>query len=145
MAAARLDHIERLIEPSLSAGKWVLSDRFVDSTIVYQGIAGGVGVERVEALHRLFLSAASPELTLLLDLPARFGLERRQAAGGASRFEAKGVAYHEQVRAGFLEIARNAPERIVVVDGSAPPEIVAGRVAAIVLERFAERLRSVAT
>lgn len=140
MTAARLDHVERLITPSLAAGRWVLSDRFADSTRVYQGIAGNVGLERVDALHELFLATACPDLTFVLDLPADVGLERREAAGGASRFEAKGTVFHEQVRAGFLDLARRSPERFAVIDATAAPETVAERVAAVTLERLASRL-----
>lgn len=140
MTAARLDHIERLIAPSLAAGRWVLSDRFADSTRVYQGIAGKTGLERIDALHDLFLATACPDLTFVLDLPVDVGLGRREAAGGGSRFEAKGKPFHEQVRAGFLELARRSPERFAVIDATAPPEIVAARIAAVTLERLASRL-----
>lgn len=140
MTAARLDHVERLIAPSLAAGRWVLSDRFADSTRVYQGIAGNVGLERIDALHRLFLATACPDLTFILDLPVEIGLGRRQAAGGGSRFEAKGTAFHERVRVGFLDLARRSPERFAVVDAAAAPEIVAEHVAAVTLKRLASHL-----
>mgnify|MGYP002396005693 CR=1 FL=1 len=118
----------------------MLSDRFADSTRVYQGIAGTVGLERIDALHRLFLATACPDLTLILDLPVEIGLSRREAAGGGGRFEAKGIAFHEAVRAGFLGLARRSPERFAVIDATATPEIVAERVAAVTLERLAARL-----
>ena len=140
MTAARLDHVERLIAPSLAAGRWVLCDRFVDSTRVYQGIAGKVGLERIDALHRLFLAKICPDLTFVLDLPADVGLGRRETAGGGSRFEAKGTAFHEEVRAGFLDLARRSPERFAVIDATEAPQLVAERVAALTFERLASRL-----
>jgi dTMP kinase len=140
MTAARLDHVERLIAPALAAGSWVLSDRFADSTRVYQGLAGAVGLDRIDALHTLFLDAARPDLTILLDLPVAAGLARRAAAGGGSRFEAKGLEFHERVRAGFLDLARRAPERFLVVDATAAPALVAARIEAGLRERLAHRL-----
>lgn len=140
MTAARLDHVERLIAPALAAGGWVLSDRFSDSTRVYQGIAGGLGMARIDALHDLFLPSPRPDLTLLLDLAVTKGLARRAGAGGGSRFEARDTAFHERVRAGFLELAAAEPGRFVVIDAAAPAEAVAARIEAAVLARFADRL-----
>ena len=140
MTAARLDHVERLIGPSLGAGRWVLADRFADSTRVYQGIAGGIGLERIDALHDLFLAAATPDLTILLDLSVEAGLGRRHAAGGGSRFEAKGRAFHERVREGFLALARAAPDRFLVLDASGSASAVAEQIEAEVARRFAHRL-----
>jgi dTMP kinase len=140
MTAARLDHVERLVEPALAAGSWVLSDRFSDSTRVYQGIAGGLGTKRIDDLHDLFLPGARPDLTLLLDLPVSAGLARRAKAGGGSRFEALDTAFHERVRAGFLELAGAEPGRFVVIDATEPAEAVAGRIEATILARFADRL-----
>jgi dTMP kinase len=140
MTAARLDHVERLIRPALAAGKWVLCDRFADSTRVYQGIAGGVGLERIDALHDLFLDQARPDLTILLDLPVEAGLGRRATAGGGSRFEAKGAAFHEAVREGFLDLARRSPERFLVIDASRSAMAVAAAIEAGLWDRFGGRL-----
>jgi dTMP kinase len=140
MTAARLDHVERLIRPALAAGKWVLCDRFADSTRVYQGIAGGVGLERIDALHELFLDQARPDLTILLDLPPEAGLGRRARAGGGSRFEAKGVAFHEAVREGFLDLARRSPERVLVIDASRSATAVAATIEAGLRDRFGGKL-----
>lgn len=140
MTAARLDHVERLIAPALEAGRWVLSDRFADSTRVYQGIAGGIGLERIDALHDLFLEAARPDLTILLDLSVEAGLARRTAAGGGSRFEAKGEAFHERVRRGFLALAAAAPDRFLVVDATVSPETVTATIRRALGARFADRL-----
>lgn len=140
MTAARLDHVERLIAPALAAGDWVVSDRFFDSTRVYQGIAGGLGVERVDALHDLFLRSCRPDLTILLDLPVEHGLKRRRAAGGGSRFEAKGIAFHEAVRRGFLDLAQAQPERISVFDATWPSESIAEAIRAELRQRLDDRL-----
>ena len=140
MTAARLDHVERLIRPALAAGKWVLCDRFADSTRVYQGIAGGVGIERIDALHDLFLDQARPDLTILLDLPVEAGLGRRATAGGGSRFEAKGAAFHEAVRAGFLDLARRSAERFLGVDASRSATAVATAIEAGLRERLGGQL-----
>jgi len=139
MTAARLEHVERLIAPALAAGQWVVCDRFLDSTRVYQGIAGGLGVARIDALHELLMPQCRPDLTILLDLPVEHGLERRRAAGGGSRFEAKGLAFHEAVRQGFLELARGRPERIEVVDARWPSERIAAAIRAALERRLGDR------
>jgi dTMP kinase len=142
MTAARLDHVERLIAPALAGGSWVLCDRYVDSTRVYQGIAGGIGLERIDALHALFLAAATPDLTILLDVPVEHGLGRRAEAGGGSRFEAKGLAFHEQVRAGFLALARAEEARFLVIDAAAPADLVVAAVEAGVRRRLDRQLQA---
>ena len=103
--AAREDHLHRAILPALPAGRWVLCDRFADSSRVYQGIAGELGLDLVDALQAPLLGSHRPDLTLVLDLPVAAGLARCAARGGAARFEAKGVGYHERVRAGFRLLA----------------------------------------
>lgn len=139
--AARHDHVVRRIAPALAAGRWVLCDRFSDSTRVYQGLAGGVGLERVDALHALVLGDVRPDLTLVLDVPADVGLARRAGESGRKdRYERMGLAFHERVRAGFLEIARFKPERCVVIDGRGPPDAVAAAIRREVERRFAADL-----
>jgi dTMP kinase len=142
--AARHDHVVRLVEPALAGGRWVLCDRFGDSTRVYQGIAGGVGLERVDALHRLVLGDLRPDLTLVLDLPAEVGLARRTAAAGrpgaGDRYERLGRPFHERVREAFLELARREPERCVVIDAGDGPDAVAAAIWREVGRRFAAEL-----
>ncbi len=115
--AARDDHLQRVIRPALARGAWVVCDRFSDSTRAYQGAAGGVDEAVIEGL----------------------GLARAQARGGAARFEAKGVAFHARLRQGFLAIARAAPRRCVVLDGTGDPDSVAGAVWAAVRTRLADQ------
>jgi dTMP kinase len=136
VAAARAEHLARVIEPALEAGVWVLCDRYLDSTRVYQGLAGGVGLERVDRLQGELLRFRLPDLTILLDLPVEVGLARRGAAGAASRFERKGRAFHEQVREGFRRLAAAEPERIVLVDADRSAEEVEAAIVALVRARF---------
>ena len=132
MTAARIDHIERIVRPALRDGAVVLCDRFIDSTRVYQGDAGGLGRGNVDALHDLLMPEPRPILTILLDLPVDVAAGRRAQAGGGGRFEAKGRDFHERVRQGFLDIATAEPERVQVVDAAAGTEDVAGAVLAAV-------------
>jgi dTMP kinase len=120
--AARDDHLHRLVLPAIDRGAWVLCDRFADSSRVYQGYAGGLGVELVDTLHGPLLAHTRPDLTLLLDLPVEVGLARCRARGDLARFEAKDQAFHERVREGFLLLARREPERFAVVDAAVDPE-----------------------
>jgi len=140
LLAARHDHISRVIEPSLVDGQWVLCDRFIDSTRVYQGLAGGLGLGLVDQLHRAVLGELEPDLTLVLDLPAPVGLARRRAGAGENRFERMTAAFHEQVREGFLAIARAAPERCVVIDAARSVDDVAGLVRAAAQARLGVEL-----
>lgn len=129
--AARQDHVERLIEPALAAGRWVLCDRFIDSTRVYQGVAGTLGLDLIDRLHRTLLANMVPDLTILLDLPPEIGLARRHGAGEVNRFDQMADDFHEKVRQGFLDLAKGEPERFALID--AEPE--ADRVAAAIIDR----------
>jgi dTMP kinase len=140
VCAARADHVARLIRPALEAGKTVLCDRYVHSTLAYQGHGKGVGVETLLALHAFATGDLWPDLVLWLDLPVETGLSRstkRAAAQTADlpqeqRFEALGLAYHEKVRAGFAVLAAADP-RIVRIDATQDIEGVAAAIAAAVL------------
>lgn len=123
--AARDDHLHRAILPALMLGRWVICDRFADSTRVYQGHAGELGIDLVDRLHEPLLADCRPDLTLLLDLPVADGMARCAARGAAARFEAKGVAYHERVREGFLLLAAREPERFAVIDAAQEVKTVA--------------------
>lgn len=136
MTAARVEHVHHVIKPALDAGKWVLCDRFVDSTFVYQGLAGHVGLKEVQGLHNSVIGGLMPDLTLLLDLPAEAGLKRAQTRGGEARFEKKGDAFHRHLREGFLELAAAYPERIRKVDAAQSFDGVWQEIEAIVVNRF---------
>jgi dTMP kinase len=127
--AARRDHLERTIEPALRRGAWVICDRFHDSTRAYQGAAGGAPAALIDALEARVLNGLRPDLTLILDLPAEEGLSRARARGAAeSRFEGKDLAFHQRLRAAFLEIARAEPGRCAVIDAAPASEAVAAEV-----------------
>ena len=129
MNAARREHIERVIAPALTAGTIVLCDRFADSTRVYQGAAGGVSADLIATLETAVVGAVRPDLTFILDLPIEVGLARAGARGlGESRFETKGEAYHGRLREAFLDIARDDPDRCVVIDAQGDPAAVAARI-----------------
>lgn len=126
--AARSDHVASAIEPALAAGHWVICDRFSDSTLVYQGIGRGLGVERVRALQQLTITA-TPDLTFVLDTDPGEGLARtRRRAAGEDRFEQFDAGFHLRLREAFLGIARSEPQRCIVVDSSQPADIVAGEI-----------------
>jgi dTMP kinase len=130
--AARRDHLERTIRPALAAGKIVICDRFADSTRMYQGLRGNGLRQMVDSLHDLMIGQ-EPDLTLLIDMDPALGLKRALGRnGGEERFESFGQAMQAQMRAGFLDLARAAPDRIRVVDGARTPEDVAADVARIV-------------
>jgi dTMP kinase len=137
MFAARRDHIERVIEPALSAGAWVICDRFTDSTRAYQGVAGGADTGLIRVLEDHVVGPIKPNLTLILDLPMELGLERAGARGqGEGRFEAKGEAFHASLRQAFLAIANAEPERCVVVDAAGTLDEVTARLTAAVADRL---------
>ena len=138
-AAARDDHVRTTIVPALTAGKWVICDRFVDSTRVYQGALGKVDMKLIRGLERVTVGDAMPDLTFLLDVPANIGLARakaRRGTGDADRFESESIEYHEDLRKAFLVLAEREPGRIVVIDGRAPLDVVAERIWAAVEERL---------
>jgi dTMP kinase len=135
--AARADHLERTIRPALAGGAFVLCDRFADSTRAYQGAGGGAPSAVITALEQAVIGPDWPDLTLILDLPVEVGLARAAGRGGAEqRFESKGVAFHDRLRAGFLAVAAAEPHRCRVIDAAAALEDVADAVWAAVRDRF---------
>jgi dTMP kinase len=136
-AAARLDHIAELIEPALSRGAFVVSDRFADSTRVYQGAAGGLPAEVVDSLVNAAIGRTVPDLTIVIDVPVELGLARvGHRAAGTDRFESDAVAVQEARRRGFLALADRFPERCVVIDGSRDKDVVSADILALVVRRF---------
>ncbi|MEL6859114.1 MAG: dTMP kinase [Pseudomonadota bacterium] len=124
MNTARDDHLTKLIRPALTTGTWVLCDRFADSTRAYQSI-DGVSEEDLNTLERMIVGRTQPDLTLLLDGPPEALLARRQQRGGeADVFEGKDLDFHDRVRASFLDVARQDPGRVVVIDAMQSPEQV---------------------
>lgn len=131
-AAARADHVARRIRPALDRGAWVLCDRFLDSSRAYQGIAGGLGDERVRALHAIGSAGLLPDLTIVIDAPAAAAAERLVQRDGdcSDAIGGRAAEYHARVNASFLEFARSEPERFAVVDGTGSIDEVHRRVVA---------------
>lgn len=135
--AARAQHVAEVIRPALAAGKIVLCDRYVDSTLVYQGAGRGLPTNELLALQHFATRGLWPDLTLLLDLPVEVGQARRRASGEPlSRFDADTLGFHERVRRGFLALARDDPARWRIIDATQSEEAVAREVLAAVLERL---------
>ncbi len=129
MYAARSDHLERTIVPALEAGKWVVCDRFADSSRVYQGLGGGADLSLVTAIERGVVEDHQPDITLVFDLPFEVGLERALGRGAAeTRFESKGAAFHARLREGFRAVAEANPARCRLIDAGGDPDAVADRV-----------------
>jgi dTMP kinase len=114
--AARREHLEKAVLPALETGRWVISDRFADSTMAYQGYGHGLGRETVDALHRLVVGDFAPDLTLILDMPVELGLSRAEnRAGGEDRYERMDKTFHERLRDGFKDIAARDRRRCVAI------------------------------
>ena len=136
-AAARADHVEKLIRPALEAGKWVLTDRFIDSSRAYQGYAGEFGDDRIFALHDIGSAGLRPDLTLVIEVPA-VEVARRLAARDRGRSDAIGgrdSAYHRTVAAGFRTMAEQDRKRYNVINGAASAEDVHREIMQVI-ERF---------
>lgn len=137
--AAREQHLAQVIRPALAAGQTVLCDRFMDSTRAYQGYAGGCEPAFIDALEKAVVGATRPTLTILFDLDPAIGLARAKSRGDAvaeDRYERKGLAFHQKLREGFLDILRREPKRCRLVDASQDIEAVADDVWSIVAGAF---------
>lgn len=139
-AAARADHVDKVIRPALERGEWVLCDRFIDSTRVYQGAADGADPVLIRALERVAIDGTRPDLTLVLDVPADLGMERVTSRDEEpDRFESDELGRHEARRMAYLEIASREPDRVVVIDARRAPEDVADTIRRVVDSRFLDR------
>ncbi len=123
--AARADLVRRVVRPALDAGRTVLSDRYVDSTEAYQGVARRLGIETVHELNRIATGGLMPDLTILIRVDPEAALKR---ARSGDRFEAEGVGFQHRVAGAYEEIARREPRRVVAVDGDGTPDEVHRRV-----------------
>jgi dTMP kinase len=126
-AAARADHVERTIAPAIEAGRWVLSDRFVDSSLAYQGGAGGLGIEVVRAINAFGIDGWFPDRALVLMVEDGGERARSRDGGAGDRIGGRPDDYHRKVEAAFRIIAGEEPERVRLVDASGPPEHVTQR------------------
>lgn len=131
-AAARADHVARTIRPALDAGRWVVCDRFLDSSIAYQGIVGGVGTDEIRALHRVGSDDLLPDRTLLLrvDDAEADARARGRDGGDPDRFGARDADYHARINAAFGRLAAEDPARFRIVDAGGAPEAVTARLVA---------------
>ncbi len=139
-AAARNDHVEGVIRPALARGTIVLCDRFMDSSRVYQGVTGNLEPDYIEALQRVAVNGVVPHCTLILDIPAKVGLERARKRASAvtapDRFEKEEMQTHEKRREAFLDIAAREPERCHVIDAQKSEDEIAAEIARIVDKRL---------
>jgi len=135
-AAARADHVEKVIQPALGVGTWVVSDRFVDSSRAYQGVAGGIDDAAVLALHGFGSRGLLPDRTLVLEVPPEIGAERAAARDGAAadRFAARERTFHDDVAAAFRRFAAAEPDRVRLIDASGDVDAVSASVLAAVAD-----------
>ena len=127
--AARADHYTTKIAPALKEGAWVLCDRFADSTRAYQGYGLGLDMGAIEALYEIALDDFVPDLTIILDIPVETGVERMIERGAdPDRYEKMDTDFHERLRQGFLEIAKQDPDRCAVIDANNDIDTVTGRI-----------------
>src|SRR6185436_14314756 len=127
-AAARSDHLRQTIKPALERGQWVISDRFADSTRIYQGVLGNVDARLIARLEKITVGELGPDLTIILDVPPEQGLARVTARRGNApidRFEAEAFDFHKKLREAYLELAEREPQRCVVINAGADPATVA--------------------
>src|SRR5579884_1636207 len=144
MFAARAQNVEEFILPALDLGRIVLSDRFTDSTVVYQGVARGLGVEPVTAIDRIACGGLTPDLTLYIDVDVDTGLARaltRDMDKGIkeTRMEEEALEFHRRVHDGYLDLVQRQPERVRLIDGAGDRDSVAGRVWDVVSRAVAGR------
>jgi dTMP kinase len=138
-AAARDDHLTNVIRPALQRGRWVVCDRFADSTRIYQGVLGKVDPRAIRAMERIIVGDTKPDLTFILDVPAREAVRRAATRRGgleADRFEAEAQGFHERLRDGFLTLASNEPERCVLIDATMAKESVAEQIWRVVMKKL---------
>jgi dTMP kinase len=138
-SASRAQHVAQLIRPALAEGKVVVSDRYYDSTLAYQGYGRGLDLETLRAITAFATGGLRPDLTLYLDIPPEEGLQRKQAGGDEwNRLDAEALEFHQRVRAGYLELVRQEPDRWAVIDAARPVEEVQAEIRAQVQVRLGE-------
>jgi dTMP kinase len=123
-ASARAQLVSEVIKPAIESGKAVISDRFIDSSAVYQGMARGLGVENIYKINEFATQGIMPDVTFLLDLPAKVGISRKKDQKELDRMELESIEFHERVAQGYRNLAKLAPERIYTVDAAADVETV---------------------
>ncbi len=140
MAASRVEHVATVILPALASGQWVLSDRYLDASLAYQGGGREIGVQRVKDIHTLAGVTRMPDLTLLLDMPIALGRERIAVRNATDRIEAEADPFFERCRSAYLAVAKEDPVRVKVIDASKPLDIVQTKIAQILAPLLEETL-----
>ena len=132
-AASRAQHVSEVIKPALKAGKVVISSRFADATVIYQGYGRGLDLERIQHLNRIATDGVKPDVTFVLDLPVEIGLQRVQSSrGGLDRLEREKIEFHRRLREGYQTIAQQEPQRLKIIDAQRNPEQVYAQIQAII-------------
>ena len=132
-AASRAQHVSEVIKPALEAGKVVISSRFADAMVVYQGYGRGLGLERIHHLNRIATDGVTPDVTFVLDLPVDIGLQRVQnSRGGLDRLEREKIEFHRRLREGYQIIASQEPQRLKIIDAQVSPDQVYAQIQAII-------------
>jgi dTMP kinase len=140
LCAARADHVAHAIRPALAAGRWVICDRFSDSTYAYQGAGRGLEASTIRSIETAAIGSLKPDLTLILDIPVEIGLARAGARGtNEQRFESFDTAFHERLRSAFRALAQAEPERCALIDAGAATDEVTRTVWRAVVLRFGFR------
>lgn len=136
-AAARAQLVREVIQPALAEGTWVLCDRFIDSTVAYQGYGRGLDLEMIETLNRYAVGSCRPDITFLFDLPVETAVQRRAGRQGkADRLEAESLAFVRRTRDGYLALAAREPGRIILVDADQPETAIAQYIFSVIREGF---------
>jgi dTMP kinase len=128
--AARFEHINKVIKPALAAGLWVICDRFIDSSLCYQGDA--IGIDKIVKLHSVIFDNFMPDLTFFIDIEPEVGLKRAIARGDSNKFEEKALEFHNKVRTNFKHLATLSPERILTIDGTQEIEDIHGDIVGVI-------------
>lgn len=138
-AAARAQLVSEVIRPALAEGKAVICDRFIESSVVYQGIARGMGIDTVYAVNEYALEGLRPQLTILLDLDAEEGLRRKKNQAELDRMEAEGLEFHKKVAEGYRKLAEREKERIMRISATLPKEDIHAKIVLAIEERILNR------
>jgi dTMP kinase len=130
--AARTQHVEEVVRPALAAGALVLCDRFADSTLAYQGYARGLDSRMLRRFNRLATADLTPDMTIVFDIPTAIGLRRRRAQHDVNRLDMESMSFHERVRKGFLQLAKQEPRRIKIIKSTGTQEQISDAVADLI-------------
>lgn len=138
-AAARADHVQKVIKECLKDNKIVICDRFTDSTLAYQGYAGNLDLDLVKEVNRISIGEISPDLTFIFDIDPTLGIERALGENNKeTRFEEKDIMYHKKIRDGYMDIARDNPDRCVVINGTTDIEQISKKILELTLDKINE-------